>query len=129
MGTRWAVGVLQPAALSTTESEPRLSQVPSSVREALTDPNWRCAMEEEYIALLANQTWDLVPCLSSYNVVTGKWIWTIKRQVDGTLERYKTTWVLRGFSQRPAVDYDETFSPVVKPTIVRMVFSLALSHS
>jgi hypothetical protein len=72
-------------------------------------------MEDEYRALLANQTWDLVPLPSGCNVVTGKWIWTIKRRADGKLERYKARWVLRGFTQRPGVDYDETFSPVVKP--------------
>jgi hypothetical protein len=129
MVTRQAAGVLRPRALSATEGEPRLSPIPTSVREALADPNWRRAMEEEYGALLANQTWDLVPRQSGCNVVTGKWIWTIKRRVDGTLERYKARWVLRGFTQRPGVNYDETFSPVVKPATVRTVLSLALSLS
>jgi len=86
-------------------------------------------MEEEYAALLANQTWDLVPCPSGCNVVTGKWIWTHKRRADGTLDRYKARWVLRGFTQRPGVDYDETFSPVVKPATMRTVLSLLLSRS
>jgi hypothetical protein len=76
-------------------------------------------MEEEYGALLANQTWDLVLRPSDCNVVIGKWIWTVKRRVDGTLERHKARWVLRGFTQRPGVDYDETFSPVVKPALSR----------
>ena len=119
----------QAATLSATEGEPRVSPVPSSVRDALADPHWRRAMEEEYAALLANQTWDLVPRPSGCNVVTGKWIWTHKRRTDGTLERYKARWVLRGFTQRPGVDYDETFSPVVKPATVRTVLSLALSRS
>ena len=66
----------QPVTLSATEGEPRISPVPSSVRDALADPHWRRAMEEEYAALLANQTWDLVPRPSGCNVVTGKWIWT-----------------------------------------------------
>ena len=66
---------------------------------------------------------------SGCNVVTGKWIWTHKRRADGTLERYKARWVLRGFTQRPGVDYDETFSPVVKPATARTVLSLTLSHS
>jgi hypothetical protein len=86
-------------------------------------------MEEEYAALLANQTWDLVPPPPGGNVVTGKWIWTHKRRADGTLDRYKARWVLRGFTQRPGVDYDETFSPVVKPATVRTVLSLALSRA
>jgi hypothetical protein len=81
---------------------------------------------EEYGALLANQTWDLVPRRSGCNVVTDKWIWTIKGRADGTLERYKARWVLRGFIQRPGVDY-ETFSPVVKLATVHTILSLALS--
>ena len=119
----------QAVTLSATEGEPRVSPVPSSVRDALADPHWCRAMEEEYAALLANQTWDLVPHPSGCNVVTGKWIWTHKRRADGTLERYKARWVLRGFTQRPGVDYDETFSPVVKPATVRTVLSLALSRT
>jgi hypothetical protein len=87
MVTRQVVGVLRPWALSAIEGEPRLSPIPTSVREALADPNWRRAMEEEYGALLANQTWDLVPRPSGCNVVPGKWIWTIKQRADGTLER------------------------------------------
>jgi hypothetical protein len=80
--------------LSATEGEPRLSLIPTSVREALANPNCRRAMEEEYRALLANQTWDLVPRTSGCNVVTDKWIWTIKHRADGTLERYMVRWVL-----------------------------------
>jgi len=86
-------------------------------------------MEEEYAALLANQTWDLVPRPPGGNVVTSKWIWTHKRRADGTLDRYKARWVLRGFTQCPGVNYDETFSSVVKPATVRTVLSLALSRS
>ena len=62
-------------------------------------------------------------------MVTGKWIWTHKRRAEGTLDRYKACWVLRGFTQRPSVNYDETFSLVVKPATVRTVLSLALSRS
>jgi len=54
-------------------------------------------------------------------VVTSKWIWTHKRRADGTLDRYKARWVLRGFTQCPGVNYDETFSSVVKPAIVRQL--------
>jgi hypothetical protein len=84
---------------------------------------------EEYATLVANQTWDLVPRLPGTNIVIVKWIWTHKRRADGTLEWYKARWVLRGFTQRPRVDYDETFSPVVKPATVCTVLSLALARS
>jgi len=44
------------------------------------------------------------------------------------LERYKARWILRGFTQCPSVDYDETFSPVVKPVTVRTVITVAHSR-
>jgi hypothetical protein len=106
-----------------------LSPVPRSYRTALADPNWRQAMEEEFFALLDNHTWDLVPRPQSTNVVSGKWIFKHKFHADGSLERYKARWVLRGFSPHPSIDFDETFSPVVKPATVRTVLSLALSRN
>jgi hypothetical protein len=85
-------------------------------------------MEDEYGALISNGTWDLVPLPRGSNVVTGKWVFTHKFRVDGTFDRYKARWVLRGFTQRPGLDYDETFSPVVKPATVRTVLATAVSH-
>jgi hypothetical protein len=59
-----------------------------------------------------------VPPPPGANVVTGKWIFKLKLNADGSLERYKACYVLRGFTLRPGVDYDETFSPVVKPAVI-----------
>jgi len=61
--------------------------------------------------------------------VTGKWIFKHKFHSDGSLARHKARWVVCGFSQRHGVDYDETFSPVVKPAMIRVVLSLAASRS
>ena len=104
------------------------SPLPKTYRSALADVNWRAAMTEEFDALQANRTWDLVPRPPGVNIVTGKWVFRHKFNADGTLDRYKARWVLRGFTQRPGIDYDETFSPVVKPATVRTVLSLALSR-
>jgi hypothetical protein len=65
----------------------------------------------EYTALLANHTWDLLLRPPDTNVVTSKWIFRHKLTSDGSLDRYKARWVLQGFTQRPGVDYDETFTP------------------
>jgi hypothetical protein len=129
MVMRHTTGTLPPRVLVATTGDSQVSPVPSSVRTALLDPHWRREMEEEYVALVANQTWDLVPRPPGTNVITGKWIWTHKRRADGTLERYKARWVLQGFTQCPGVDYDETFSPVVKSATIHTVLSLALSRS
>ncbi|WVZ63807.1 hypothetical protein U9M48_013412, partial [Paspalum notatum var. saurae] len=85
-------------------------------------------MEDEHAALLCNSTWDLVLRPQQANVVSSKWIFKHKFRADGSLERYKARWVLRGFTQRLGIDYAETFSPVVKPATVRTVLSLALSR-
>jgi hypothetical protein len=83
---------------------------------------------EEYEALLSNSTWDLVPRPLGANIVINKWIFKHKLKADDSLDRYKARWVLRGFTQRPGVDYDETFSRVVKPTTVRTLLTLAVSR-
>jgi hypothetical protein len=86
-------------------------------------------MEEEFIALIAKNTWDLVPRPVGSNVVTDKWIFKHKFNFDDSLEWYKARWVLHGFTQWPNVDYDETFSSVVKPTTVRTMLSLTVFRS
>jgi hypothetical protein len=100
--------------LTAATSSPTPSLIPSSAHVALADPLWRVAMEEEDGALLSNGTWELVSRPQGSNVVTGKWVFTHKLRADGTLDCNKARWVFRGFTQHPGVDYDETFSPVVK---------------
>jgi hypothetical protein len=106
-----------------------VSPVPSNYRSALADPNCRAAMADEYKALVDNNTWRLVPRPPGANVVTGKWIFRHKFHSDGTLARHKARWVVRGYSQQHGIDYDETFSPVVKPATIRVVLSIAASRS
>ena len=98
------------------------SLIPSNYRSALVDSNWRAAMADEYQALMDNGTWRLVPRPSGANVVTVKWIFKHKYHFDGSLARHKARWVVRGFSQQHGVDYDETFSSVVKPATIRTVY-------
>jgi hypothetical protein len=85
-------------------------------------------MEEEYDALISNGTWELVSRPQGSNIVTSKWVFTHKLRADGALDLYKARWVLRGFTQHPGVDYDETFSPIVKPATVRTMLATAVSR-
>ena len=106
-----------------------LTSLPKNYKTALLDPNWAAAMQEEYNALLQNNTWQLVPRPPNTNIVSGKWIFRQKFHSDGSLSRYKARWVCRGFSQQQGIDYEETFSPVVKPSTIRTVISVVVSSS
>uniref|UniRef100_A0A2N9I2H8 Reverse transcriptase Ty1/copia-type domain-containing protein n=1 Tax=Fagus sylvatica TaxID=28930 RepID=A0A2N9I2H8_FAGSY len=72
-------------------------------------------------------TWNLVPPLPNQNTICCKWVFRIKRHADGTVEHYKARLVAKAFHQQPGVDYDETYSPVIKPTTVHIVLSIAIS--
>jgi len=103
-------------------------QEPTSITQAIKDPNWRNAMSAEYNALVNNGTWELVCPTTTTNIVGCKWIFRIKRNSNGSVDRYKACLVAKGFHQRPGVDYLETFSPVIKPTTIRLVLSLAVAN-
>lgn len=100
---------------------------PTTLSQALKVPEWRQAMSEEFDALLHNRTWELVPSTNVQNLVGCKWVFRIKRHPDGSVARYKARLVAKGFHQRPGIDYNDTFSLVVKPTTDRIVLSLAIS--
>lgn len=102
---------------------------PSNHLEALHDYNWCQAMNTEYKALIRNKTWHLVPSQPGQNLIDSKWVFKLKRKADGTIDRYKARLVAKGFKQRYGLDYEDTFSLVVKPTTVRLILSLAISWS
>jgi histone deacetylase 1/2 len=101
---------------------------PQSLEEALGDPRWKKAMEDEYAALQKNGTWHLVPYRPGMNLIDCKWVFKIKRKADGSIDRYKGRLAAKGFKQQYGIDYEDTFSPVVKITTVHLVLSLAVAR-
>jgi hypothetical protein len=101
---------------------------PTCVTQALRLPEWRTAISFEFNALLQNGTWILVPPTPAPNLVGSKWIFCIKRRVDGTIDKYKARLVAKRYNQWPGVDYRDTFSPVLKLVTIRVVLTLAVTH-
>ena len=81
-------------------------------------------MDSEYDALMKNKTWHLVPSKSGMNVIDCKWVYKIKRKSDVSIDRYKARVVAKGFKQRFGIDYEDTFSPVIKSATIRLVLSM-----
>ncbi|KAM1070145.1 hypothetical protein TB1_002021 [Malus domestica] len=98
---------------------------PATFKSAMKVPVWFHAMQEEIDALHHQHTWSLVHLPPNKNLVGCKWVFKLKKNSDGTVARHKARLVAKGFSQEPGLDYGETFSPVVKPTTVRLVLALA----
>ncbi|GKG45022.1 uncharacterized mitochondrial protein-like protein isoform X2, partial [Tanacetum coccineum] len=65
---------------------------------------------------------------SNTNVVDGKWVYRLKRDKNGAITRYKERFVVKGFRQQPGIDFNETFSLVVKSITIRAVLSLAVTN-
>jgi hypothetical protein len=114
-------GIVRYAYLST-------SGEPYNLQEALSTLHWKAAMHEEYDALMKNKTWRLVPPQPGRNLIDCKWFYKIKHKADGSVDRHKARLVAKGFKQRLGIDYDDTFSPVVKPATIRIILSLAISQ-
>lgn len=77
-------------------------------------------------ALYRNNTWDLTNLPAGRKPIGCKWIYKIKYKSNGEIERYIARLITKGYSQKEGVDFDETFSPVVKIVTVRCLINLAI---
>lgn len=101
---------------------------PKSPKQALADPQWKAAMQNEYDALIKNQIWSPVPLPPHKQAIGCKWVFRIKENPDGTVNKFKARLVAKGFHQRHGFDFNETFSPVVKPITIRIILTIAITH-
>ncbi|CAH9110232.1 unnamed protein product [Cuscuta epithymum] len=125
MRTRAKDGIFKPKHIFTLSAFSPPDD-PTCFTQANKSLVWRAAMADEFNALINNKTWDLVSWDPTKNVVACKWIYKTKYCSDGSIEWHKARLVAQGFKQQAGVDFTETFSPVVKPTSVRLVLSVAI---
>ena len=108
--------------LTSDINEPRnLSEAWSNEHNA----QWKKATDSECNALMANDTWQLVPRPENKNIVGSRWVFKVKRNADGSVGKFKARLVAQGYSQAEGIDYHEVFSPVVRSTFIRSLLALA----
>uniref|UniRef100_A0A803PDQ6 Reverse transcriptase Ty1/copia-type domain-containing protein n=1 Tax=Cannabis sativa TaxID=3483 RepID=A0A803PDQ6_CANSA len=132
MKTRSQSGITKPKAYLATRHplpESLIPTEPKSLKAALSDPKWLATMNTEFKALTNQKTWTLVPFTKDMQVITSKWVHRVKLNKDGSLDRCKSRLVAKGYLQTPGIDYEDTFSPMVKPVTVRVVLSLAVHNN
>ncbi|CAI7869006.1 unnamed protein product [Closterium sp. NIES-54] len=102
---------------------------PATVQQALGGEHrekWREAMDKELKALQERNTWKVVPIGVARNktTLTGKWVFRVKTKADGTIDKFKARWVVRGFDQEHGRDFTETFAPVSRHTSLRILLAV-----
>ena len=88
-----------------------------------TKNKWEQGMNEDMESLVRNQTWDLDELSVGKRTLQNKWVQRLKEE-DGGKKRYKPRLVVKGFTQKKGIDFDEIFSLVVKMTFIRTILSL-----
>lgn len=102
---------------------------PSLVKEDLFDPSWFTAMQAEFNALQKNSTWSLVELPPNRTAMGCKWVFQIKENLDGSINKYKACLVAKGFHQQYGFDFNEVFSLVVKRVNTHTCFDLQVEHA
>lgn len=105
---------------------------PATYKEAIRSEekrHWIGAMNEEFDSLVKNRTWNLVDLPAGKKLIDNRWVFKVKMNTDGSVDRYKARLVVRGFTQEYGIDYSETFIPVVKFTSIRMVLTIAAQEN
>ena len=100
-------------------------QEPTCFSDVVGVEQWNVAMDEEMNALDDSGTWEWTPLPEEKNAIGCKWVYKIKHNADGSINRYKACLVAKGYAQTYGIDFEETFSPVAKMATVRVVIAMA----
>ncbi|TFY64067.1 hypothetical protein EVJ58_g2864 [Rhodofomes roseus] len=118
-----------PAAVPAPLPEPVSPPSPTSSDDELDflheRGKWLKAAQDEVQSLVQNGTFELVQLPPGRKAIGSQWVFRVKRNADGSIERYKGRLVAKGFSQRPGFDYNETFAPTPKWASIRAILVLA----
>jgi len=94
---------------------------PTCFEQMVGNSKWDNAMDEKMAALDANAIWELVALPKDKKAIGCKWVYKVKHNADGSVNRYKTRLVAKSYAQTYGIDYEETYSPIAKMTTIRAV--------
>jgi hypothetical protein len=100
---------------------------PHRIDNALSDPDWVVAMQEELNNFTRNEVWHSVPC-PNQNVAGTKWVFHNKQDEHGVVTRNKARLVAKVYSQVEGLDFDETYAPIDKLESIRILLAYATYH-
>ncbi|KAJ9544601.1 hypothetical protein OSB04_024308 [Centaurea solstitialis] len=103
-----------------------LSQTePKKALDAMKDPSWIEAMQEELLQFVLQHVWDLVDLPRGHRVIGTKWIFRNKTDERGIVIKNKAKLVAQGYTQEEGVDYDDVFTPVARIEAIRLFLAFA----
>lgn len=105
-----------------------INDEPWDYNEAKEKKVWKDACEDEIKSIVKNKTWELVELPAGAKAIGLKWIVKVKRNSDGSINKYKARLVAKGYIQRHGVDFDEVFAPVARIETVRFLIAMAASR-
>jgi len=104
------------------------SDEPENFSEAVGNPEWVEAMNNEIISIEKNGTWKLSKLPTGHKAIGLKWVFKLKRNADGEIVKHKARLVAKGYVQKHGVDYDEVFAPVARIDTVKLILALAANR-
>ena len=117
-------------AMLTASADNADTDKPLTLKQAQVSPHWpefKKAMQQEYDSLIENNMWELVPT-PNQAVLTGRWVFKIKKDRMGNILKFKARWVAHGYKQKEGLNFTDTFALVAKPMSWKAMMGVSAKH-